>query len=73
MPGRSVQADEPCEDLDDPTGADAARDVDGERLARPLVDDRQAFELLNARVMSIIPWSMSLQRSTRSSASRVYV
>ena len=35
--------------LDDSFGANAARNVDGQRLPRPLVDDREALDLLACR------------------------
>jgi len=41
----AVQADETRQDVDDPSRADAAGDIDGERLARELVDHGQALEL----------------------------
>ena len=44
--GRAVDAHETGEHVDDAARADAAGDVDGEALARPLVDDGEALELL---------------------------
>jgi hypothetical protein len=45
-PGRAVHADQPRQHLDHPARPDAARHVDGEHLARPLVHDREALEPL---------------------------
>ncbi len=42
----AVHADQAAEHLDHPARTDAALDVDRQALARPLVDDRQAFERL---------------------------
>ena len=49
MPRRAVHADELREDLDRPTGADAAGHVNRQAFTGPLVDDRQAFERLPIR------------------------
>ena len=46
---RAVNAHESREHLDEVAGANAAGDVDGEALPRPLVDDGEAFELLAVR------------------------
>src|SRR3954468_18724660 len=42
--GRAMHAHELREHLDHPAGADAARHVDGQALARELVDDRQTLQ-----------------------------
>src|SRR6185437_8311952 len=44
--GRSVHAHQLGENLDDPRGADAAGDIDGQTLSRILIDHRQALQLL---------------------------
>ena len=49
VPRRAVHADELREDLDHPTGADAAGHVNRQAFTGPLVDDRQAFERLPIR------------------------
>ena len=42
----TVQANQPCEHIDDSPRADRASDVDGQALMREFVDDRQALDLL---------------------------
>jgi hypothetical protein len=42
----AMETDEPREDVDDASGADAAGDVDGEAFPRPLVHDGEALQLL---------------------------
>jgi hypothetical protein len=46
---RSSSGNKPREHLDDALGADAAGDIDGEALARVLVDDGEALERLPVR------------------------
>lgn len=47
VPWRAVDADQLGEHLNDAPRANAACDVDGETLARPLVDDGEALEVLS--------------------------
>jgi hypothetical protein len=47
--GRAASVHEAGESVVDAARPDAAGDVDGETLARPFVDDGEAFELLAVR------------------------